>query len=76
MKKTKKKKKCPADYPIISFRIDEDAKNFILKKVSTLETLFNKNTSESDYKIKKNHIYTRALDIGLKALQTEKEIEE
>lgn len=64
----KARKKTPSDYPQLAFRLSQDDKDVIMKKVDALHVKLNMKLGEDEYKIKKNDILVEAIKIGLKSL--------
>ena len=64
-----KEKKQPNDYPVLSFRIDQEAKDSIVSEIEKIVVLLNKEKSESEYLIRKNNIYREAMLLGVSKLK-------
>ncbi len=65
----KKEKKHPNDYPLLSFRLDEQTKEEITIEVEELVDVLNERRDENSYVIRKNDVFVEALKEGLKILR-------
>lgn len=65
MKYETRKMKNSNDYPVISFRINENDKNEILEKISKIKTSINSESPDDHYRKKSKEIFFEALNIGL-----------
>ena len=63
------KKKQPEDYPVLSFRIDKESKDRMLKDVDVIINDINKDKGSTEYLVRKNAIYKEALRLGLSKLK-------
>ena len=68
MKKIKKKLKKSEEYPLISFRIEEDTKESVLERINIIKDRIDAKNNGEFYKVKKKDIFAEALEIGLTKL--------
>lgn len=63
------KKKSPADYPQMAFRISDEDKKKLTDLIEEVHHLANKRTTEDEKKTKKNELIVVALFAGLQSLK-------
>jgi hypothetical protein len=67
------RKKTPADYPLISFRVStEEEKQRLNDAIEEVQALYNEDRKENEKIINKNDIIVEALDKGLAILKKAK----
>jgi hypothetical protein len=65
----REKKKSPADYPQMAFRISDEDKKKLTDLIDDVHRLANKNAAEDEKKTKKNELIVTALFTGLQSLK-------
>jgi hypothetical protein len=65
----REKKKSPADYPQMAFRVSEEDKQRLADLVDQVHRLANKGAADDDKKTKKNELIAAALFSGLQSLK-------
>jgi len=63
------KKKDPSDYPLLSFRINEEEKEIVMQRLEEILTLVNDNKDNNQKKARKNKIIVTALKRGLDEIE-------
>lgn len=63
------KKKSPADYPQMAFRISDEDKQKLADLVDDVHRLANKSAADDEKKTKKNELIVTALFAGLQSLK-------
>ena len=64
-----KLRKKPSDYPLFSFRIEENEKERLMERARRVASLADQKRDEDEYKIRTNDILLEALQIGLERLE-------
>lgn len=64
-----KKKKTPADYPQMQFKVDQATKDDFTHRIDRLVDLYNSKKSPEELKTRKNDVIIDALKKGLKVLE-------
>lgn len=64
-----KKKKVPADYPVLRFTTTSEVYNEIMQRIESLVEFHNENLKDDEYRFRNNDVAIEALKIGLKAIE-------
>ena len=64
-----KKKKTPADYPQMQFKVTQLEKDELTSRIDKLVDFYNDNKSPTELRTRKNDIIIEALEIGLSKLE-------
>lgn len=65
----REKKKNPADYPQMAFRVSDEDKQKLSELIDEVHNRANRNSAEDEKKIKKNELIVAALFSGLHSLK-------
>jgi hypothetical protein len=65
----REKKKRPADYPQMAFRVSEEDKQRLSDLINQVHSLANKGVAEDEKRTKKNALIVAALFAGLQSLK-------
>lgn len=65
----REKKKRPADYPQMAFRVSDEDKEKLAELIDDVHRLANKSAAEDEKKTKKNELIVAALFSGLQTLK-------
>lgn len=65
----REKKKSPADYPQMAFRVSDEDKEKLTDLIDDVHRLANKSAAEDEKKTKKNELIVAALFAGLQSLK-------
>lgn len=63
------KKKSPADYPQMAFRVSDEDKKKLTELIEDVHHLANKKAAEDEKKTKRNELIVAALFAGLQSLK-------